>query len=93
MAPDGERYWPSFRVSRLTDMAPMIRQLRLMQTDVEQMKLLAVVDEPPSSQQEADITRYLQDCFHDRIRCEFEYVDRIERNAGKFEDFHCLVGS
>ncbi len=85
--PSGDRLWPRFGVMQMVTLAP-VRQVQLVQTSSEQIRVNLVVPRPLTDDEE----NALRECFNTSLgypfTLEFNYVDEIPRSAnGKFEDF------
>ena len=85
--PDGRRHWPSFPAECWTGIAP-IRQLQLIQRDLDTIEACLVVEQPLSAAQEQRLTAMLHERFGHPFAIRFSYPKRIERQPGhKYEDF------
>ncbi|MCK4950951.1 MAG: phenylacetate--CoA ligase family protein, partial [Gammaproteobacteria bacterium] len=70
-----------------TEIAP-IRQLQIIQYDLENMVTRLVVERPLKKSEEEKLITMLQERFDYPFHISFEYIDKIERSrSGKFEDF------
>lgn len=87
LLPTGEKRFPE-AWSKLTDIAPDIRQFQLTQKSIERIEVKLVVSAPLSNSTELQITQYLIEKFGHPFDYQYVYVDDIARGAnGKFEEF------
>lgn len=85
--PDGKRHWPSFPAEKWASIAP-IRQIQLIQKDLEHVVARLVSDKQLSTEEERPFIAVLQECLGYPFRITLQYLERIERNASyKYEDF------
>lgn len=88
--PDGEKFWPS--VPKFTDemyaALPAIRQTQYVQKALDWIEVRAVVEQPYSSELEAQITTFFQKQFDYPYRITFTYHHSLVNvKNGKFEEF------
>lgn len=89
--PGGERFWPAYGGPSINRIAPL-QQLQLIQHTETTIEVRAVVAEPVSSAQEAQLVAFLQERLAYPYAISFTYVDAIERGHGqKYEEFICRV--
>jgi len=89
--PDGRKHWPSFPAELWADIGP-IRQLQLVQHDLENVEVRLVAGRPLQPSAEGQFIRVLQERLGYPLNIRLHYVDRIERSrGGKYEDFICNI--
>ncbi len=89
--PSGERHWPLYMEA--WQGIDAIRQLQIVQHDLEHVQARIVGPRPLTADEEATFTAKLQHAFRHPFRVTFEYLDRIDRSQDlKFEEFVSRVG-
>lgn len=89
--PDGSRHWPSFPAEAWANIAP-IRQIQLVQTDIQSIKANIVTTRPLSPGEEKGFIQALQSRFGYPFDISLNYVYEIDRaKSGKYEDFMSMV--
>ena len=84
--PSGDKRWPRLG-SRHRDIAP-VRQLQVVQLDLDRVELRLVTARPLTGSEEAQLVAHLLDRLGHPFRITVTYLDRIPRTAsGKYEDF------
>ncbi len=85
--PSGDQLWPRFRSARLSHIAP-VRQLQLVQTSLEEIRVNLVAARPLTADEEMALRERFTEGLGHPFRLDFRYLDEIPRAAnGKFEDF------
>lgn len=88
--PDGRKLWPSFPSEFWADLP--IRQLQLVQTELEHIQARLVASRTLNADEEARFRNMLRERFRYDFAVTLEYCATIERTAGgKYEDFVCRV--
>jgi len=94
--PSGEQLWPHFRVTDLTDLAP-IRQLQVIQHTYSEIELRMAVDEPLPPATESRLIAKAEQMFGllgQGFTFRLSYVEHIPRSkSGKYEDFQSKVAA
>ncbi|MDQ4134135.1 MAG: phenylacetate--CoA ligase family protein [Actinomycetota bacterium] len=89
--PGGQRVWPLFG-SREWGHIDAIRQLQLVQHEVDRIEARIVGPRPLSDYEEMEVGGLLRKRFDYPFHLTFTYLDRIDRTeTRKFEDFVCRV--
>jgi hypothetical protein len=87
VAPDGRRYWPSFGVRSIGDIAP-VRQHQFVQRSRGLIEARLAVDAPLSGAQEEALRKRVLSRLPPGLELSFAYCASIPRSASaKFEDF------
>ena len=86
--PNGERRWPLVGFAEYRAIAP-VRQYQLIQHAPEEIEVRLVTDRPLTADEEARLTKVIQNALGWPFRLKFAYFEReIPRSAGgKFEEF------
>lgn len=83
----GDRYWPSFGVTRFRDLAP-VRRHQFVQTAHGRMTARMVVERPLTAEEEANLRAHIQSRLPEPFEIAFAYVDDIPLSeGGKLENF------
>ena len=91
--PDGRKHYPSFPANLWMDITP-IRQLQLVQHDLENIEARLVMERPMQATEQQQFITMLQERFGYPFTISITSVDAIERSAsGKYEDFVSKVHS
>jgi phenylacetate-CoA ligase len=91
--PTGRRVWPLFS-SRVWGRIEVIRQLQLVQHEIDHIEARIVGPRPLTAQEEFQLTAMLRQQFTYPFHLSFTYLDSIDRSQGlKFEDFVSRVGT
>ena len=89
--PGGGEMWPSYPAEIFFAIAP-VRQIQLVQTGPQAIRVTLAVDAHLSADQERKLTDALHQRLHHPFEIDFHYVDAIARAAGgKYEDFRCEI--
>lgn len=89
--PRGERFWPMF-TSRKWGHIDAVRQLQLVQHDLDHIEARIVGPRPLTSPEEHEFTALLRDEFAFPFNLTITYLDGIDRSRSmKFEDFISFV--
>ena len=90
---DGTRYWPSFGVRGVLEIAP-VQQAQFVQKSFDLIEARIVVSAPLTQEQEKRLGERFLSRLPPGFRIEFVYRDAIPRSAGgKFEDFYSEVSA
>ncbi|HUJ85932.1 MAG TPA: AMP-binding protein [Burkholderiales bacterium] len=90
---DGRRYWPTFGVRSLSEVAPVL-QVQCVQKRHDLVEARIVASAPLEAAQEAELRARILSRLPPGIALELSYPARIERSAGgKFEDFVCELSA
>ncbi len=85
--PDGRRHYPSFPAELWAHLQP-IRQVQLIQTDRESIRVRMVAQRPLHNDEARELIAILQERFTYPFTIHIDYVEAIERSSsGKYEDF------
>ncbi len=85
--PDGRQMWPSFPTKYWDEIAP-IRQLQLVQQDLQTLEARVVMDMPLTEEQEARLRDFFQNRFGYPFNIIITCLDAFERAPNsKFEEF------
>jgi len=85
--PDGRQLWPSFPAAQWSKIAP-IRQLQLVQQDLQTIEARIVTLAPFTAEQETRLRAFLQERFDYPFTIVLTFLEEIERAPNsKFEDF------
>lgn len=88
--PGGQRMWPTF--GKIWREIGVIRQLQLVQHDIQHIEARVVSVRPLTAEEEANFGAIVHERFGHPFRVSFTYLERIERPKNlKFEDFISLV--
>lgn len=88
---DGRRYWPTFGVRSLGEVAP-VRQAQFVQTAFDRLEARLVCSAPLTAAQHAAIKQRVTDRLPRGFEVTLVTVESIARGAGgKFEDFVCSL--
>ncbi len=89
--PSGEHVWPTF-TSRKWGHIDALRQLQLVQHELDHIEARIVGPHPLSASEEEEFTTLLREEFAFPFRLTITYLDAIDRNRSmKFEDFVSFV--
>ncbi|HUQ63711.1 MAG TPA: hypothetical protein VM121_08155 [Acidimicrobiales bacterium] len=89
--PSGERVWPMF-TSRKWGHISAVRQLQLVQHELDHIEARIVGPRPLTSAEELEFTTLLRDEFVFPFRLTITYLDEIDRSRSmKFEDFVSFI--
>lgn len=89
--PTGEQVWPLLGAREWADI-DAVRQLQVVQRDLESIEARVVGPRPLTPDEEAKITAVLHQRLSHPFRVSFTHLDHIDRDQGlKFEDFVSLV--
>ncbi len=88
----GDRIWPQFGTTKISEKYPKLVQHQLAQTSFTRIEARLVVEEPLTEDERAGITAEMRKRLPEGMEVEIVEVDAIPRSAsGKFEDFICLI--
>lgn len=83
----GDRYWPSFGVTRFRNLAP-VRRHQFVQTAHGRMTARMVVDRPLTAEEESNLRAHIQSRLPEPFEIAFAYLDDIPlSDGGKLENF------
>jgi len=86
--PNGERHWPRFPARMWEDIASVIRQVQLIQKDLNSIEARLVSKRKLTAAEEERCTAVLTERFAYPFSVTFKYFDEIPRTANaKYEDF------
>ncbi len=89
--PSGERRWPSFGISGIRKVAPIV-QCQIVQHAVDRLEARLVVERPLADDEVEQVRQLLIRRGGHAFQIDFSYHDRIERSATwKFEEFKSLL--
>lgn len=85
--PDGNKHYPSFPAECWATIGG-IRQIQLIQEDLQNITANLVTDKPLNSAEERNFTEILHDRFRHPFKIKLKYLESIPRSKnGKYEDF------
>jgi phenylacetate-CoA ligase len=89
--PNGQRHWPTFGISDIRKVAPIV-QCQILQHTVERLEARLIVERPLTEDEVQQVRAAILRGAGYPFQIDFSYHDRIERSATwKFEEFKSLL--